>query len=346
MKKEVTLFMNDMIKGFIRRKFDNVVTYRLLEYMPYCVTKKIIEDGDTEGVAPQLFNKNGERMHIFYIADRNVRYSMIAGRTPRYILWNHNDTNLPVHFYSYRSIEEGIKNSTAKVKCLYIHESKAIIPAAYKYVLEHEEIANKFDYIFTSNADILNKYKNARFSPASGVWYGSEKWGGNWNKNRLCEKNKMISLLSSNKKRCELHKFRLSLANHYMKSDNVDTYGTFNRGGYVRLNDAFDDYRYSIVIENEQSPYYFTEKIMNCFASMTVPIYIGATKIGDFFNLDGIIQVESSTIESIEDAVRACSVEDYNNRKEAILDNYIRAQEYLCVEDYLYKHYKKELMLE
>jgi hypothetical protein len=133
------------------------------------------------------------------------------------------------------------------------------------------------------------------------------------------------------------------LAKYYKNSNKVDTFGAFDGGNYVELNVPLDDYRYSIAIENEISPYYFTEKIMNCFASMTVPIYIGATNIGEFFNEDGIIRVDEPTIEAVEKAVAVCNQEDYEKRKDAIIDNYNRVKEYLCVEDYIYKHYKSEL---
>jgi hypothetical protein len=277
-----------------------------------------------------------------YMANDRVKYSLIAGRSPIYIVWNHQDKELPIHFYDYRNIYEA-KKDECRIKCLYIHESRAIIPKVYDYVLNHEELQKVFDYIFTSDAEILKKFNNARFKPGSGVWYGTKRWGGEWDINRCNLKSKNISILSSYKRRCELHNFRFELAKYYKNSNKVDTFGAFDGGNYVELNVPLDDYRYSIAIENEISPYYFTEKIMNCFASMTVPIYIGATNIGEFFNEDGIIRVDEPTIEAVEKAVAVCNQEDYEKRKDAIIDNYNRVKEYLCVEDYIYKHYKSEL---
>jgi hypothetical protein len=75
---------------------------------------------------------------------------------------------------------------------------------------------------------------------------------------------------------------------------------------------------------------------------MTVPIYLGAERIGDFFNLDGIIQINPEEALHIEDVLKRCSVRDYESRLPAILDNYKRAQKYLEMGDYLYESLQKK----
>ena len=47
----------------------------------------------------------------------------------------------------------------------------------------------------------------------------------------------------------------------------------------------------ALIIENDITPYFFTEKITNCFISQTIPVYLGATQIHKFFNTDGIITI-------------------------------------------------------
>ena len=97
------------------------------------------------------------------------------------------------------------------------------------------------------------------------------------------------------------------------------------------------------MFENNIEDYYFTEKILNCFAAMTIPVYVGARKIGDFFDENGIIQISEDKIDQIESIVRELDEKDYFNRKQAIVNNYERVQEYLCLEDYIYQHYFKEI---
>jgi hypothetical protein len=63
-------------------------------------------------------------------------------------------------------------------------------------------------------------------------------------------------------------------------------------GGFKEIEtkeEGLEDYRFSFAIENCCYDYYFTEKLLDCFLTGTVPIYIGCERIGDIFNSDGII---------------------------------------------------------
>ena len=72
---------------------------------------------------------------------------------------------------------------------------------------------------------------------------------------------------------------------------------------------------------------------------MTVPIYVGATAIDQFFNPDGIIQVKKEDLGSIDHILQQCSSADYESRLPAIKDNYRRVQQYATPEDYLFENY-------
>ncbi len=62
------------------------------------------------------------------------------------------------------------------------------------------------------------------------------------------------------------------------------------------------DSMFHIAIENTSIPNYFSEKIIDCFQTRTVPIYYGCTNIGEFFNSNGIIQVNS-----IDEIINVCN---------------------------------------
>lgn len=62
--------------------------------------------------------------------------------------------------------------------------------------------------------------------------------------------------------------------------------------GFKPIKDKFDGiapYKYSIAFENNVGNYYFTEKIIDCFLSWTMPIYYGCQNILDFFPKDSMI---------------------------------------------------------
>jgi hypothetical protein len=46
---------------------------------------------------------------------------------------------------------------------------------------------------------------------------------------------------------------------------------------------------FSIIIENSKEDYMFTEKLIDCFLTGTIPIYYGCPSIGLFFNDKGIL---------------------------------------------------------
>ncbi|GHU16887.1 hypothetical protein FACS1894163_07080 [Spirochaetia bacterium] len=137
-----------------------------------------------------------------------------------------------------------------------------------------------------------------------------------------------------------LHHYRNSIAMLCKKQYLADTYGAFDGGRYFDyIEEPFQDYRFSIVVENEITPYGFTEKITNCFAAMTIPVYLGATKIGKLFNPDGIIQFNQH--DDIETVLKQCTKEFYEERIPAIIDNFNRVNSDKSSSDILYEKYLK-----
>lgn len=298
--------------------------------------------GDEAKDIPELYNSRGEKYKIFYLKNSlnaHTPYSMVAGRISDRILWDRFNQGLPVHFYNHQDMLD--TSRFAQKKFGVLRESEAIVPEDYKIIMNNPGLAGEFTHIFTHNEEILNKYSNASFVPAYGVWYGTKLFGGTMTGKAFESKEKEISFISSDKAISEYHKIRISLAQRYKDHKKIDGFGkAFNN--YVKYKaDALESYRYSIVIENGSSPYYFTEKILDCFASMTIPIYLGATRIDDFFNTDGIITISKDNLENLDKVLESCCKEDYESRLEAIKDNYQRVQKYLSFEDYLLDNYEK-----
>jgi hypothetical protein len=53
------------------------------------------------------------------------------------------------------------------------------------------------------------------------------------------------------------------------------------------------DYAFSIAMENCSRDFYFTEKIIDCLLTDTVPIYCGCSGIGRYFDLRGLLVFET-----------------------------------------------------
>ena len=173
------------------------------------------------------------------------------------------------------------------------------------------------------------------------LWYGTKEQGGSISPVAYENKNKNISIIASNKLLCDMHYLRKDIAMKCKSYNLANTFGTFDGGPRVpKIADILTDYRYNIAIENYIDDYYFTEKILNCFASMTVPIYCGATKIHEFFNSDGIITIKPTDLDNLEKILSQCSEKDYLQRLPAIKENYEKALEYINIDDMLYKKVK------
>jgi hypothetical protein len=84
--------------------------------------------------------------------------------------------------------------------------------------------------------------------------------------------------------------------------------------------------QFHIVIENVTSDNWFTEKIVDCFQTKTIPIYIGCENIGDFFDIKGIFHIKS-----LEEMVEVCNnitPETYQNMLDYVNINYEKSMNY------------------
>lgn len=293
-------------------------------YLPDYGTKTPIMDGDSN-----LYNEFGEKLEVFFIRDKHMRNRPY--RDSRYFMWDRFNFALKTHFYSHESMLETEGNPDRRYG--FLIESPAIVPKSYKLFDTFKGLEKDFDLIFTYSDYLLQKLDNARFVP-----FCCMLWNGSFApKNMYEQKTKNVSILSSDKVMCDLHKFRLALAWECKNKHLADTYGTFDGGNYVSVDDTLREYRYSICIENFIDPYFFTERLALALANQTIPIYLGATRLDKFFNTDGIIQI--STKDDIEKVLKQCTPEEYLNRLPAILDNYERIKEYIIPSDYMYKNY-------
>ena len=80
------------------------------------------------------------------------------------------------------------------------------------------------------------------------------------------------------------------------------------------------DCMFHICIEGFKHDYYYSEKLIDCFVTKTVPLYWGCTVIGDYFNECGMIIVDS-----VDDIIGACNQlmpDVYKRMLPIVEDNY------------------------
>ena len=293
---------------------------------------QIEREYDIDGTTPKIYNAEGHPLETYFIKNRHSRHAPF-GHEGKYFFWDRYNYGLDTHFYG-PEVMTGTLGKPA-VKYGMLTESRTIVPKDYEVFHRNRGLEKEFRYIFTYDDRILNEIENARFYPvAAGIWNSEMREG------RYREKDRDLSILSSDKVMCELHRFRLELARLCKREGLADTFGRFDGGGYVeKVDETLNRYRFSMIIENDVSDYYFSERLTSCFAAQTVPVYLGARRIGDFFNTDGMILLGSADLEEAESLIAECTRERYEAMLPAVLDNYERVKEYVNMQDYLYEHY-------
>ena len=82
----------------------------------------------------------------------------------------------------------------------------------------------------------------------------------------------------------------------------------------------FDEFQFSIVIENSQQENYFTEKIIDCLITKTIPIYWGCPNISEFFDTTGWLFFE--TFENLLQELQKLDETYYEKYQDVINKNY------------------------
>lgn len=98
-------------------------------------------------------------------------------------------------------------------------------------------------------------------------------------------------------------------------------------------------YRYSISIMNYKTDNYFTEILIDNFLLGTIPIFWGCENIGEFFNVEGIIQFNN--IDDLFSILPTLTEGNYNNRINAIRDNLEIAKQYVSTDDMIAREIKR-----
>lgn len=193
-------------------------------------------------------------------------------------------------------------------------------------------ITNKhyFSVILTWDEKVLNNCDNAMFLPFGHTWFRKEEY------EKTYDKTFQVSHLAGALNKTYGHSLRHELTSREnelkIPTNFYKTYGNRSdiddaRKGKIEV---FGGSEFGVAIENTNHRGYFTEKILDLFLLKTIPIYWGCSNIGDFFNTNGIIQVNN--VDDITNKVNSLNEKYYSVCKKAIDENYKRALKYVDYE--------------
>ena len=254
----------------------------------------------------------------------NLEPSSSALNATKHVQWVYDGSG-EVNIYVSQRALDALNDTSGKPTYIWLLESKQIIPQYYQWIIDNYEfVTSRVDGIFSCDKELCAKYPKISYSLINAVPWVQDR--------KVHEKTKLVSMIASNKRMCEGHAKRLQFVDKFR--DKLDFYGRgFNE---ISCNeDCLRDYMFSVGIENAVYDTYFTEKLTDCFACGTIPIFYGCKGVTEYFNEDGIIFLD-------DDFDLSMLTKDlYYSKMDVIKDNFERSINFPVAEDYLYLNYFK-----
>ena len=191
----------------------------------------------------------------------------------------------------------------------------------YSNKLDVQDLQTKFDLVLTHNHKFLE----------FGEPFVRMDYSSNWverdpNYTSFFVKNKLVSFIynSLNTSIEKGYIFRTNVFNEIHTRNDVDIYGRGIHDIEFKTT-GLNKYCFSIAMENYRSDYYFTEKLIDCILTETIPIYWGCPSIGELFDKRGILSFSNiDELNSILDKIN-CNLYDH-------MKPYVIANKKKCIE--------------
>jgi virginiamycin A acetyltransferase len=168
-------------------------------------------------------------------------------------------------------------------------------------------------------------------------------FGDNWVTDKPIQKKFSLSYLHSVGIKTDWDGYKLrdeiwAQRNSFITSAPLDFWYSNNRPPHSNLIEATDkifpnqskdllyESMFSICVENLRERNFFTEKLIDALSTATIPIYYGCTNIGDYFDLDGIINISNPA--ELSQAIKNLTPNLYWEKLPAITRNMELAKKY------------------
>lgn len=249
-------------------------------------------------------------------------YGSTWWKKPKNIKWDYFSNENSISVYIDNDMNRAfLEKNNGKLKFLWLLESRQFDGGVFNNIKENLVlIVETFEQVWTHSDELIKLHPIFKWCPAYGTYIKNIS---------VHPKTKKISMITSNKQITEQHKFRYNFA--IQNSNKLDLFGR----GFKEISkkeEGLCDYMFSVAIENDTYDTYFTEKILDCFATGTIPIYMGTLKICDFFNSKGILFLEKTNIDNLDE-------DYYYSNIEHIKDNFELVKEYDILDDWIYNKY-------
>lgn len=184
----------------------------------------------------------------------------------------------------------------------------------FDFDFDISEVEKKFDFIFSHNSDYLERFRKiTRVDFSTNFVQKDPEWAV------VSDKSELVSFIGNvTRSSTSEYIFRYEVGQYLLSQPNVDCYGHGIRSVQYKT-EALSDYCFSVAMENYKKDYYFSEKLIDCILSETIPIYYGCEAVREIFNDNGILFFDS--IEELGQILDSLSVELYESKIHAIKEN-------------------------
>jgi hypothetical protein len=246
-------------------------------------------------------------------------HSSTVNQKPKNFTWEFLSKNNKISFYIDSDVIKGLNDKNdGKMKFLWTLESKYFNNNCFDFIKNNlNEVLDTFELIFTYDDELLSLNEKFVRIPAMGSWIKEPK---------IYEKSKLISMVTSNKSFTPQQRERVTFAEN--NKNYIDVYGR----GFKEIENkelGLKDYMFSVCIENSTHDTYFTEKILDCFATGTIPIYKGTRNITNYFDGNGILFLDDIDTKTL-------TTDFYYSKIESIKNNFDLVKNFLIPEDIIY----------
>ena len=208
-------------------------------------------------------------------------------------------------------------DSESKYKVFVQLEPPEVVNCLNSVIANHQH----FDLILAWHKDILTNCPNAKRFIFGSCWIDLDTF--------VPDKQNEISFLMSNKAFAPGHKFRHEIF-RYLNQDTINGFSIRKIMTPPRIDNKdiiFKHAKFSIIVENAVHDNWITEKLIDCLATKTIPIYYGCSNVGEFFNEKGILRFHS--IEELNTILNTITPALYDELSDVINENYTKSLEYL-----------------
>lgn len=270
------------------------------------------------------------------------QYSSCSNIKPQKFEWSLEKGEFDVH------VDKGLlvrpDNSITKDKRYgWVCESRFIVPDVYNFLIHNYKVLfeNFYTAIYTCDQSLLNLDHRFKYCPngSNYPWIRKSDWG-------IYQKTKKCSMFASPKQYTEGHVYRHTIARLALDRG-FDVFGGAHGTPRTVIDpmnpwstklEGIGYYMFSIIVENGNYDSYYTEKITDCFATGTVPIYWGTKNLPEQFDKDGIIWLKQGQEFEILDSLN----EDLYKSKNRSINHNLNALNTLQIaDDYLFEEITK-----